>query len=489
MFLLGKTLAYLLPITEALWNRHGGASSDGSIALILTPTRELAAQVAAIATVLAPPGTVRLVSRPMNLMARIRQEQPTQSDAAVATTNVQARIYVGAAQAIQHSLYGDGKMPAPPTSKPEAMWILQNTAYLVLDEVDKLLGVVGGNSGQKSGNAFGRDKMLKRNKNTSIRSDDSNKDNEVARVELPAAILTAAATRLTLGKTVVVAASATVGRALRRELARCMGLTPQECPPTLHEDTVGKDVVLNNDNGTSKAGVSSADTPNEKESNVKKDPNTMVADPSPNTSRAVTIPDSVKHYYVPVSDGTSPGKILTYAYNVIQELSPTHPRILLVLSRSFGISTANTIGALKHFRCQPEPMSLVEALEAPGTQAMMEVHQKVTRVNGVGGSGITSSEIMPVDGYLFVTGEDSIRGLHLDNLDLVLVAGRPVGPDEYTHIAGRTGRAGRSGSVVNILSDVDASKLAAWEKMLGVSYTRCDSPKSTRDLVKHTGPS
>ena len=94
-------------------------------------------------------------------------------------------------------------------------------------------------------------------------------------------------------------------------------------------------------------------------------------------------------------------------------------------------------------------------------------------------SYFSDGEVAPSnDGYLLVTGEDTIRGLHLDGLDVVLVAGRPVGPDEYTHIAGRTGRAGRSGSVVNIVSDQDADKVVSWEKMLGIQYERCENVDS-----------
>ena len=82
-----------------------------------------------------------------------------------------------------------------------------------------------------------------------------------------------------------------------------------------------------------------------------------------------------------------------------------------------------------------------------------------------------------------MTGEDSVRGLHLDGLDVVLVASRSVGPDEYTHIAGRTGRAGKSGSVVNVVSDVDVSKVTAWEKMLNLSFTICPNPKEIGSMI------
>lgn len=41
----GKTLAYLLPITEQLWKEYGAGEDEG-YGIIMTPTRELAAQVA-----------------------------------------------------------------------------------------------------------------------------------------------------------------------------------------------------------------------------------------------------------------------------------------------------------------------------------------------------------------------------------------------------------------------------------------------------------
>ena len=74
------------------------------------------------------------------------------------------------------------------------------------------------------------------------------------------------------------------------------------------------------------------------------------------------------------------------------------------------------------------------------------------------------------DGYVLVTKERSIRGLDLQGLDAVVVIGRPVSPDEYVHIAGRTGRVGKKGSVYNVLSGQDKAKLKSWEKMLSVKF-------------------
>jgi superfamily II DNA/RNA helicase len=476
----GKTLAYLLPITERLWQ---SAESSDHCAFIVTPTRELAAQVAGIATVLAPPGSVRLVSRPMDLTARLAVERSQLLGSAAvvnemdATTNVAPRLFIGSATAIYHSLYGDGKMPASPTSKPQAMAILQSIDYLVLDEVDRLLNVVGGGEHKSTHRPS---KKADAQPVVPVRTD-----------EMPAAILTAAVMRLTLGQAQVVAASATVGRPLRRELARCMGLTPQECPPTIREQ---------HDDDTDTSTADTLDSNRKDQTTASKLESSSIP-----MTRAVTIPATVQHFYVSVAEGSSPGKILTAAYAAIQSLYPTKSRFLLVLTRNFGINIVNTVGALRHFSCRPEPVSLLEALEADGTRAMMEVHRKVTGATGVGSSFIVSTEASSAEmdshmdatpgekaaaamtEYLYVTNEDSVRGLHLDSLDVVVVAGRPVGPDEYTHIAGRTGRAGKRGCVVNILSDQDAGKLGAWEKMLNIEFQRCESAKVVGDVVMSAG--
>jgi superfamily II DNA/RNA helicase len=421
----GKTLAYLIPILETFQYRQQNGNvrdqDDNQVALILTPTRELAAQVAGIAETMAPPGMVRLILRPTNLMKRNSDDDANMDQSADGIgRRSPPKIYVGSAKSMYVSLYGDGNLPAPPTSKPEAMFLLQHTQFIVLDEVDRLLQI---NSASQS---------------------------KTRRHEKPAAILTAAVMRLTLGKACIVAASATVGRPLKRELSRVTGLSPQECPPVLR----AKD---------------EEDVQTEKEtSNVT-------------TMRAVTIPESVRHFVVPIVErGSSPGKVLTCAYQVIQNLNPGK-RILLVLTRNFGISVTNAIGALRHFGAK-HAMDLVQALEdeVDGAAQYIAKHRKITGALGVGEP--SKNRDTDEEGYLLVTGEDSVRGLHLDRLDVVIIAGRTKGPDEYTHVAGRTGRAGESGICINVVDAADADKLVSWEKMLGIQFQRVPNLQAVRNI-------
>jgi Superfamily II DNA and RNA helicases len=145
----GKTLCYLLPITERAWRERdastilGGDEEVGkSYALVLTPTRELAAQVAGVATCLAPPGTVRLVTTPTNLVRESYEaKERSEGEFGGRFDNVVdggrgIKIIVGSAKSIFLSLFGDSKL-YPPTSKPEAKTFLSNVNYLVLDEVGK----------------------------------------------------------------------------------------------------------------------------------------------------------------------------------------------------------------------------------------------------------------------------------------------------------------------------------------------------------------
>jgi len=112
----------------------------------------------------------------------------------------------------------------------------------------------------------------------------------------------------------------------------------------------------------------------------------------------------------------------------------SNKKVLVVLTRNCDIKVHNAVGALRHFGIRPEPKSLLDALEADGSDRLMEAHRRVSGVVGVGGSKQNIND--EGKGYLLITHEDNVRGLHLDSLDAVVVVGRPGSPDEYTHIAG-----------------------------------------------------
>lgn len=453
----GKTLAYLLPITERLWQQVGSEHDtfENNLVVILTPTRELAAQVAGVASVLAPPGCVRLITQPSNLFTVGKDCKVFFSDennvelsgGIVQRTNAHGgtsptpKIFIGSARAIYTSLYGDGKMPVAPTPKPLAVHFLKSIKILILDEVDRLLDISPSTTVTKFNNKDSSE--LKKIQKKSFQH----------LHEKPAAVISSAAARYTLGKVQVIAASATVGRPLRRELSRVLGLTPQECPETIRAE------------------------------NTPQQPKQQGEKVDKHVGRAVTIPSTVNNYVLSVN-GTTAGSLLVAAANVAKHLSTSSTtegrstKILLVLTKKCGLSVHETVGALKHFGVAPQPRSLLDALLESGEgrkavntndpDKMIEVHRKVSGASGVGAS---DSSMGGKKSYLLVAGEESIRGLHLEGLDTVIVVGRADSPDEYSHVAGRTGRMGKKGRVINMVyQDQTALFFNSWEKMLMVRF-------------------
>jgi len=193
------------------------------------------------------------------------------------------------------------------------------------------------------------------------------------------------------------------------------------------------------------------------------------------------VPKTLKHYVMPC-DGSTSGSLLTTAAFLTKGLPKFGERgrkTLFVITKACGIQIKDAIGALQHFRVQPRPKALLDVLEAQGTDRLMETYRQVSGAQALG-ERATKVSFNEGEGYLLVTGEDTVRGIHLDELDTVVVVGRPKGPDEYIHIAGRAGRAGKTGNVVNIVSYEQASALSGWEGMLGIDFVPIDESETSK---------
>ncbi len=73
---------------------------------------------------------------------------------------------------------------------------------------------------------------------------------------------------------------------------------------------------------------------------------------------------------------------------------------------------------------------------------------------------------------ILIASQASARGLHFEDIDYVFILGRPKTPNEYAHLAGRTGRLGRHGVVVSIVSYREKKSLQSWATQLQITFER-----------------
>lgn len=285
----------------------------------------------------------------------------------------------------------------------------------------------------------------------------------------------------------MVACSATIGRPLRRELSH----------------------IIRRSSAPGSANVStSGGTPNDTEADSGSSGFRVIRDSLESASagnlanaRAVTCPSTIRHYCVPLADGEFFSRLeaLTAA---LCELQPRRPLIFVPpeervtavvahLRRSAGDMGRRAI-ALHEAMGFKTGENGVDARDSHSSEAM-KVHDKLTSDfrrgssndapadsadAGDGGLLAEGSGIERLGegemGALLVTGEDSARGLHFDDVDFVFLMQKPRSPDEYVHLAGRTGRQGKTGTVVSLVAFEEFQKLKAWSSTLKVHFEPLD---------------
>ena len=84
--------------------------------------------------------------------------------------------------------------------------------------------------------------------------------------------------------------------------------------------------------------------------------------------------------------------------------------------------------------------------------------------------------------HLLVATDVAARGLHIDDLSLVINYDVPVEKDSYVHRIGRTGRAGQKGRAISFVTSDDIMTLYEIEEHIGALIPEADLPSDT--LVK-----
>ena len=93
------------------------------------------------------------------------------------------------------------------------------------------------------------------------------------------------------------------------------------------------------------------------------------------------------------------------------------------------------------------------------------------------------------DGRLpvLVATDVAARGIHVDEIGLVLQVDPPAGPKDYLHRAGRTARAGETGVVVTLALPHQRREVKRLTRQAGVQATSIAGTPGDQELAEATG--
>jgi len=495
----GKTLAFLLPLLLPLLPPPGEISQPSLPSsppllprqlVIVCPTRELAVQVGRVVSDLLGGEGGREGGHVALLIEESREGTPP------LLPSLPAPVLVGTAKVLWSEMVKANQTSLKTREGGREGW-MGNVRAVVIDEVDRCLSPLGQYA------------TLKEKK-------------QKERHPKPAVLLLEEVMRRgggrEGGRVQFVGASATIGRPLRREVARCLGVDPKLDPP-----------VVVRGGGREGGGV-------EEEGGKE-------------GGRAVTVPKGIAHRYIAVPDEEVQGKLLAVrAY--LMDKKPRRP-LLFVPQQQYvqpvegggtgeggasSVSVSEVVARLGRLVRGTEWEGRVKALheemgfggggreggragkqvvdgrggkkgrgmgggkkEQEGEEGEEEEREGRRKVSDLlsledqvaGPLASTSSSLPPSSSALsfplLVTSAETARGLDFGGeCDCVLILGRAKSADEYQHVAGRTGRRGRDGGreggrevkegeggvAVSVISYVDIKKLTGYESMLGIKFTR-----------------
>lgn len=428
----GKTLAFLLPLLK----RVAENPKVPRQIFIASPTRELAVQIAREAVLL--------------------QGGNTDSVAVL----IEPEAVYQLAQITAPVVVGTSKVLAPLVKKVKP-WLRKdvhgNASAIVCDEVDRLVDTLSKYSTAREVQQRERHprpimallEMMKKN-NPNLQ---------------------------------VIACSATVGRPLRRELSKALeggNITEEEEQQPFDSKSQQKNELF-----TSKSPNIEPFT--SKDLAVIRDVSTEDA-PDLAHNRAVGIPPQIEHLYRPLFKEDYDEKLKALC-EVMQTVQAAKPIVFIPPQESVNLAVlrlkANgfTKACALHEAFGFGSNSDGDAESGDGfshiSQAL-EVHDELTQqylntpdpnLNTEEPTHQTSTipnanPNIPV----LVASADSARGLDFRGLDTVFLVGRARSPDEYVHLAGRTGRQGKEGTVVSIVTYKEVKTMMSWCTQLKVDF-------------------
>lgn len=497
----GKTLCYLLPLMKKLLSSGVRASADlGVQALIVVPSKELAIQVAAdVATLISKrsEGNNDIDTSMVHLCIESGR---------AGLDNVNAPVVIGTPYKLMDAVRSSSKSS------------LDNLDFLVLDEVDRMLQV----SSKYASNEA-------RKKANSVKNPVKDLVADIIRIRgfVPPdknGLLPPEAT----SSLQVVAASATIGRPLRRELYHLLlgggertSQSAGELPLIRAETPMRKPISDDNKENDATVTVAGDDVSiedliaeGEEETEGVEDGEAVEKMRGKTSSRKIGIPSSIRHVALMLSDQS---ESLTSKISTVKQIWTSKPmnnahKAMLFVPSPADVKQAtgmlSFMGLSSEVRDLQGELGIVDPANdkskgvngsakkyTPQKEIYQPTHNKSSTkdlVERAAKSKLGAWSVSEVDGEqdssmnegpgdsqqkedhreLYVIPLSGTRGLHIKDIEYVIITAPPKTMDEYLHVAGRTGRAGNtvSGTVVTLASYEDLKRLQSWETPLGINF-------------------
>ena len=457
----GKTLAYLLPLLKRLTKSDGSIDMKPLQGLIVVPSKELAVQVAADIT---------------TLLSKSNELDSSVVELCLKTTRggldqVLAPIVVGTPFKVLDAL------------KASSPQLVESMNYLVLDEVDRLISSLS--------------KYATSEKRREAREETNP---TIDLVEL----LVRSKIAASLPQMQVVAASATVGRQLRRDLFKLLEGGGEFGDLTVIRPAVEMDIKTSESTGMTTGDDNISTSESDKKSGSKA---------QSGSTRKVGIPTDIRHIAVLTRDDSNElnrkvvaakekwvGECVKANRGLLFVPRPDDIKQILGMLQFWGVKEAQNLQETLGIEVDSEghqkmtihqkrnlalnkPTGATASIPVPKTvetkaseSAELIVRAARSRLGATSRSAVgtdMAGDKVNVGRELFVLPVSGSRGLHLQDVEYVIILQPPKTMDEYLHMAGRTGRAGNKvagGTVISLVNFDELKRMQSWQTALGIEF-------------------
>lgn len=265
----------------------------------------------------------------------------------------------------------------------------------------------------------------------------------------------------------VVACSATVGRPLRRELCNMFPTLDggYASAPTQMDDRFPVFRPPGAPNSVSLATIAAVSSTGESAS-------------TPKPTRMVGIPPGILHRMLIMDEKRASSSTLAHKLGLLRGLWVSDEQLttgILFVPKSSDVEKAAAMLKLWGVYCVTDVARLVEKDFSKRGNILKRPNkvrgQVVTPTQDLSASTATSSSKAPRR-VVLVLPLSSSRGLHVPDVDCVMLSQPPATMDEYLHAAGRTGRLGSArpgqGVVFTVVDEEQLGCMRSWQTPLGI---------------------